>query len=346
MALFPSLFARGADPRDCDLANCKATPSADHWFGYDQQGCDYLANVVYGARNSLIIGLLAVLVILVLGVHRRRHRRLLRRLTDGILSRLHRHLLRHAVDPRRDRAPADRPSSSAGCGRGGDRTGRVRLDDRDATGPLAGHRGEEFGLRRRGPGDGGVQQPHPASGTSCPNAVAPVLVYATITIGVLIAAEATLTFLGVGLQRPAISWGLQIEQRAVTAADGAAPGAVPEPDPDPDRDGLHHAGRRPARRPGPEAALMTRPDISSYPESTGRAGCPGARRRRSARRVPHPAQPRERRQRRQLHTGGGGDPRDPGGVRVRQVRLRPGDHGHPRLAAGRHHRGRHPLRGP
>jgi oligopeptide transport system permease protein len=45
-----------------------------------------------------------------------------------------------------------------------------------------------------------------------PNAVAPVLVYATITIGVLIAAEATLTFLGVGLQAPAISWGLQIAQ--------------------------------------------------------------------------------------------------------------------------------------
>ena len=87
-----------------------------------------------------------------------------------------------------------------------------------------------------------------------PNAVAPVLVYATITIGVLIAAEATLTFLGVGLQRPAISWGLQIEQRADPAADRAAPGAVPEHRPDPDRDGVHHAGRRPARRPRPEAA--------------------------------------------------------------------------------------------
>ena len=38
------------------------------------------------------------------------------------------------------------------------------------------------------------------SGTSCPTRVAPVLVYATITVGVLIAAEATLTYLGVGLQ--------------------------------------------------------------------------------------------------------------------------------------------------
>src|SRR5688572_8837761 len=40
MALFPSIFARGADPRDCDLANSKQPPSSAHLFGYDQQGCD------------------------------------------------------------------------------------------------------------------------------------------------------------------------------------------------------------------------------------------------------------------------------------------------------------------
>ena len=40
MALFPSLFARGADPRSCSLANSKGTPSAEHWLGFDQQGCD------------------------------------------------------------------------------------------------------------------------------------------------------------------------------------------------------------------------------------------------------------------------------------------------------------------
>jgi ABC-type dipeptide/oligopeptide/nickel transport system permease subunit len=43
-----------------------------------------------------------------------------------------------------------------------------------------------------------------------PNALAPVLVYATIAVGGIIAAEATLSFLGIGLQQPAISWGLQI----------------------------------------------------------------------------------------------------------------------------------------
>ena len=43
-----------------------------------------------------------------------------------------------------------------------------------------------------------------------PNALAPVLVYGTISVGGIIAAEATLSFLGIGLQQPAISWGLQI----------------------------------------------------------------------------------------------------------------------------------------
>ncbi|GAB49606.1 ABC transporter permease [Mobilicoccus pelagius] len=43
-----------------------------------------------------------------------------------------------------------------------------------------------------------------------PNAMAPVLVVATINLGVYIAAEATLSFLGIGLVPPAISWGVAI----------------------------------------------------------------------------------------------------------------------------------------
>ena len=39
-----------------------------------------------------------------------------------------------------------------------------------------------------------------------------MFVYSTIAIGGIIAAEATLSFLGIGLQRPSISWGLQINQ--------------------------------------------------------------------------------------------------------------------------------------
>src|SRR3712207_4101310 len=88
MALFPQVFARGADPRACSLGNSQQKPSAEHWFGFDQQGCDYLANVVYGARNSLIIGLLAVVVILVLGVLVGAVSGFYGGITDSILSRL------------------------------------------------------------------------------------------------------------------------------------------------------------------------------------------------------------------------------------------------------------------
>ena len=43
-----------------------------------------------------------------------------------------------------------------------------------------------------------------------PNAVAPMIVVATINLGVFISVEATLSFLGIGLTPPAISWGVAI----------------------------------------------------------------------------------------------------------------------------------------
>jgi peptide/nickel transport system permease protein/oligopeptide transport system permease protein len=40
-----------------------------------------------------------------------------------------------------------------------------------------------------------------------PNSVAPVIVYATMSVGGAILAEAALSFLGMGVQPPAPSWG-------------------------------------------------------------------------------------------------------------------------------------------
>ncbi len=45
-----------------------------------------------------------------------------------------------------------------------------------------------------------------------PNGITPVIVYATIYVGVIINAEAALSFLGVGVSRPAVSWGLMISE--------------------------------------------------------------------------------------------------------------------------------------
>jgi oligopeptide transport system permease protein len=209
MALVPQLFARGADPRDCSLSNSNQKPSAAHWFGFDQQGCDYLANVVYGARNSLIIGLLAVLVVLVLGVIVGAVSGFYGGVTDSVLSRLTDIfyalplILGALVVLRSGIVGRGVVAVAIALAAFGWMTAMRLVRSQVIAVKTADY---VAAARAMGASNGRILVRH-----ILPNAVAPVLVYTTITIGVLIAAEATLTFLGVGLQRPAISWGLQIE---------------------------------------------------------------------------------------------------------------------------------------
>ncbi|MEE9912402.1 MAG: ABC transporter permease [Deltaproteobacteria bacterium] len=59
------------DPGAIDLKNVLAPPSADHWFGTDQLGRDVLSRMIWGARISLKVGFvatgLAILIGMVLG---------------------------------------------------------------------------------------------------------------------------------------------------------------------------------------------------------------------------------------------------------------------------------------
>ncbi len=215
MAIVPQLFARGADPRECSLTNSRAKPSAEHWFGYDQQGCDYLANVVYGARNSLIIGLFSVLVILLLGVVLGAVAGYYGGITDSLTSRVADiffaiPLILGAIVLLKVGPSTDIPIINT---RG---PGAVALAlalfgwmtaMRLVRSQVIAVKSSDYvaAAKAMGASDSRILLRH-----ILPNAVAPVLVYTTITIGILIAAEATLTYLGVGLQRPAISWGLQI----------------------------------------------------------------------------------------------------------------------------------------
>jgi oligopeptide transport system permease protein len=215
MAVFPWLFSRGADPRECSLTNSKLPPSSSHWLGFDQQGCDYMANVAYGARNSLLIGLLAVILVLVLGVvvgalagyYGGVADSLLARLTDIFfaLPLILGALILLRVGPSTglpiisNRGPGAVAIALALFGwMTAMRLVRSQVIAVKSSDYVA-------AARAMGASNFRILTRH-----ILPNAVAPVLVYATITVGVLIAAEATLTYLGVGLQRPAISWGLQI----------------------------------------------------------------------------------------------------------------------------------------
>ena len=71
VAVFAPLLAP-EDPRSGDLnrlqGSCCPGPSAEHWFGVDQQGRDEFSRIVYGARYSLLIGVVSVSVGLSIGL--------------------------------------------------------------------------------------------------------------------------------------------------------------------------------------------------------------------------------------------------------------------------------------
>ena len=209
MAAFPSLFSSisPTEVGNCQLANSKVGPSADAFFGYDIQGCDHYANVIYGARVSMIIGLVVVggatLIGVVLGALAGFFGGwfdvLMARVTDiffGLPLLLGAIIILNVF-------------SSRGLAQvcialivlGWPTTLRlfrasvISVKDTDYV----------AAARALGASNGRIILKH-----IVPNAIAPVLVYSTIAVGGIIAAEATLSFLGIGLQQPAVSWGLQI----------------------------------------------------------------------------------------------------------------------------------------
>ena len=158
MAIVPRCSPAAPTRATCNLANSRRPPSAEHWFGFDQQGCDYLANVVYGARNSLhdrrcwpssASLVLGVVIGAVAGYYGGVADSVLARITDIffalplILGALI--LLRSPVD----RLPilGDRGPGAVAIA-----LALLRLDDGDAAGAVAGDRGEEHRTTSRRPG--------------------------------------------------------------------------------------------------------------------------------------------------------------------------------------------------
>jgi peptide/nickel transport system permease protein len=75
------------DPQKMDIINRLKPPGSAHWFGSDEFGRDVLARVMLGARLSLLVGFLVVIVATVLGSALGLVAGYVRRL-DGVLMRL------------------------------------------------------------------------------------------------------------------------------------------------------------------------------------------------------------------------------------------------------------------
>lgn len=212
MAAFPQLFTSVGPIENCDLANSRQPPGTNGaWFGYDIFGCDYYANVIYGARVSMIIGLVVVGGSLVIGVilgaiagfYGGWFDTLIARFTDImyglplILGAIL--LLGLLADVFGERGVLQVALALIVFGwmtiMRLFRSSVISVKETDYV----------SAARALGAGNGRILVKH-----ILPNAIAPVLVYSTIAVGGIIAAEATLSFLGIGLQLPAISWGLQI----------------------------------------------------------------------------------------------------------------------------------------
>ena len=56
------------DPDSIDVANMLQSPSEKYWFGTDEMGRDYFARVLYGGRISLMVGVLAMITSVIIGV--------------------------------------------------------------------------------------------------------------------------------------------------------------------------------------------------------------------------------------------------------------------------------------
>ena len=66
LAIFgPMISTYSYETQDMTMRN--ASPSAEHWFGTDKMGRDIFTRILYGARISLSVGLVAALVNLIIG---------------------------------------------------------------------------------------------------------------------------------------------------------------------------------------------------------------------------------------------------------------------------------------
>ena len=218
MAIWPSLFTN-VSPNEAILKDARVSPNANAWFGRDIQGYDIYSRTIYGARASVLVGVCTSIFTVILGsvlgmlagFNGGWIDALVSRVTDiffaiplllgGILF-----MSVFAND-------ANTPYFVV--------VGKVVLVLAVFGWPTIARLMRSSVMQVK-PND--YVQAARALGASpwriirshvLPNALAPVIVIATINLGVFIAAEAALSFLGIGLTPPAVSWGVSISDALI-----------------------------------------------------------------------------------------------------------------------------------
>ncbi|MGW7533960.1 ABC transporter permease [Amycolatopsis sp. NPDC054798] len=214
IAIAPGLFSHRPAGYS-DLTHANEGPSADAWFGYDNQGYDVYARTIYGARASLLVGVFATLLTVLFGSLIGIVAGYYGRIVDSLLSRLGDvfaglpFVLGAIVILTTFNAPGTNP---------GQVTIIVQVVCSIAvlTWPVAMRimRSATLVAKQldyvKAARALGASTPRIVFRHLLPNTLAPVLVYATIALGAAIGAEATLAYLGIGVRPPVVSWGVMI----------------------------------------------------------------------------------------------------------------------------------------
>lgn len=215
MAAFPTLFTR-VDPAYCDLKMARQGPQAGHPFGLDLQGCDVYARTIHGARASIMVGVFATLATTTLGILIGTISAYAGGWLDTLLSRIGEIFFAIPIllggivilysIPTPDKQPLILQVFKivmAIAVLGWPSLARIMRSSVLQVKP------NEYVQAARALG----ASPLRVIGSHIlPNALAPIIVVATINLGQYIALEATLSFLGIGLRPPAFSWGQAISQ--------------------------------------------------------------------------------------------------------------------------------------
>lgn len=212
VALFPQLFT-SIDPTklsSCNLANSANGPESGHILGFTQQGCDVYARMIYGTRASLTVGIFTTIGVLILGGVMGALAGYYGGWLDAILARLGDvffalpMILGSIVLMQ---LPAFRDNRSVWTvvitlvAFGWPQIARI------TRGAVIENRNADFVTAAKALGLSKFQS---LVRHVLPNSLAPIIVIASISLGTFIVAEATLSFLGIGLPPGIMSWGNDI----------------------------------------------------------------------------------------------------------------------------------------
>jgi peptide/nickel transport system permease protein len=196
------------DPSSGVLADALQGPSAEHWLGTDHLGRDELSRLVFGARISLLAGLEAVAIGVLIGVPTG----LLAGFRKGWFDRITMRVVEVAVSlPVVVVAIAIVAATGPGVGWSMVAVGLVaatimaRLTRSVVL--VAGEEEYVDGARVAGASDLGIIVRH-----LLPNVGPAIVVQATLLLAAAVLAEAALSFLGLGAVPPEPSWGVMLDQ--------------------------------------------------------------------------------------------------------------------------------------